>query len=76
MIKRAISEKILYYARHYPVVTLTGPRQSGKTTLCKALFSKKKYFSLENIDIRNYAKTDPRSFSNECLKEGAVIDER
>lgn len=75
MIKRAISEKILHYARHYSVVTLTGPRQSGKTTLCKALFPKKKYFSLENIDIRDYARTDPRSFLNGCLKEGAVIDE-
>ncbi|MFH1876606.1 MAG: ATP-binding protein [Candidatus Omnitrophota bacterium] len=75
MIKRTISEKILHYARHYPVVTLTGPRQSGKTTLCKALFPKKKYFSLENIDVRDYAKTDPRSFLSDCLKEGAVIDE-
>jgi len=75
MIKRAISEKILHYARHYPVVTLTGPRQSGKTTLCKALFPKKKYFSLENIDIRDYARTDPRAFLSECLKGGAVIDE-
>ena len=75
MIKRTISEKILHYARQYPVVTLTGPRQSGKTTLCKALFPKKKYLSLENIDIRDYAKTDPRSFLGECLKEGAVIDE-
>ena len=75
MIKRAISKKILHYARHYPVVTLTGPRQSGKTTLCKALFPKKKYFSLENIDVRDYAKTDPRSFLSECLEKGAVIDE-
>jgi len=75
MINRSISKKLLHYARRYPVVTLTGPRQSGKTTLCKALFPKKKYFSLENIDIRNYARTDPRSFLSECLKEGAVIDE-
>jgi predicted AAA+ superfamily ATPase len=75
MIKRAISKKVLYYARHYPVITLTGPRQSGKTTLAKALFPKKKYFLLEDIDTRNYARTDPRSFLHECLKEGAVIDE-
>ncbi len=75
MIKRAISDLILHYSRHYPVVTITGPRQSGKTTLCKALFPEKKYFSLENIDTRGYAKTDPRSFLNACLKEGAVIDE-
>lgn len=75
MIKRTISEKILHYARQYPVVTLTGPRQSGKTTLCKALFPKKKYLSLENLDTRQYAKTDPMSFLSEYLKEGAVIDE-
>jgi uncharacterized protein len=75
MIKRAISAKILYFARHYPVVTITGPRQSGKTTLCKALFPKKKYFSLENIDIRERARTDPRAFLSGCLKGGAVIDE-
>ena len=75
MIKRTLSKKILHYARQYPVVTLTGPRQSGKTTLCKALFPKKRYFSLENLDTRDYARNDSRSFLNECLKEGAVIDE-
>lgn len=75
MIKRAISEKILRHARQYPVITITGPRQSGKTTLCKALFPKWKYFSLENIDTRNYAKNDPRAFLAECPKAGAIIDE-
>jgi len=75
MIKRAISEKILHYARQYPVITITGPRQSGKTTLCKALFPKRQYFSLENIDTRNYAKNDPRAFLSECHKDGAIIDE-
>lgn len=75
MIKRTISEKILHYARRYPVVTITGPRQSGKTTLCKALFPKRKYFSLENIDIRDYARNDPRAFLDQCHKEGAIIDE-
>jgi uncharacterized protein len=75
MIKRTISEKILHYARQYPVITITGPRQSGKTTLCKALFPKRQYFSLENIDTRNYAKNDPRAFLAECHKDGAIIDE-
>lgn len=75
MIKRTISEKILHYARQYPVVTITGPRQSGKTTLCKALFPKRQYFSLENIDTRNYAKNDPRAFLAGCPKDGAIIDE-
>ncbi len=75
MIKRAIAEKILHYARRYPVITITGPRQSGKTTLCKALFPKLKYYSLENTDTRNFARNDPRSFLSGTLKGGAVIDE-
>lgn len=75
MVKRTISEKILHYARQYPVITITGPRQSGKTTLCKALFPKRQYFSLENLDTRNYAKNDPRAFLAECYKDGAIIDE-
>lgn len=75
MIKRAISDKILSYARHYPVITITGPRQSGKTTLCKALFPKKQYFSLENIDVRERARTDPRSFLADCVDSGAILDE-
>lgn len=75
MIKRAISDKILYYARHYPVVTITGPRQSGKTTLCKMLFPDKRYFSLENIDVRERARSDPRAFLEEGIKNGAIIDE-
>jgi predicted AAA+ superfamily ATPase len=75
MIKRQVSDKVLSYARHYPVVTITGPRQSGKTTLCKALFPDKKYFSLENIDTRERARSDPRAFLNDCLGRGAVLDE-
>lgn len=75
MIKRVLSDKILHYARQYPVVTITGPRQSGKTTLCKALFPKKKYFSLENLDTRDYAQTDPRGFLASCKETGAIIDE-
>lgn len=75
MIKREIAEKVLYYARHYPVVTITGPRQSGKTTLCKMLFPGKRYFSLEGIDVRERARSDPRVFLEEGLKDGVVIDE-
>lgn len=75
MIKRTLSAKLQSYARHYPVVTVTGPRQSGKTTLCRALFSSKRYFSLESLDNRKYAHSDPRSFLRECVDHGAVIDE-
>lgn len=75
MIKREIESKVLHYSKKFPVVTITGPRQSGKTTLCKALFPEKKYFSLESLDIRDEAISDPRTFLENCLKKGAVLDE-
>jgi predicted AAA+ superfamily ATPase len=56
------------------VVTVTGPRQSGKTTLCRALFPRHRYVSLEAPDTREYAAADPRGFLGE-LARGAVIDE-
>jgi uncharacterized protein len=65
MIPRHISSHILKYSKQYPIVALVGPRQSGKTTLAKTLFPKYKYFSLENLDLRQYASTDPRGFLNE-----------
>ncbi len=74
MIQREISAKTLQYANQYPVVTITGPRQSGKTTLCKMLFPEKAYVSLENIDDRQFAKNDPKGFLARFPK-GAVIDE-
>jgi predicted AAA+ superfamily ATPase len=52
----------LKYAKEYPLVALVGPRQSGKTTLARALFPHHKYLSLENIDLRNRAIEDPRGF--------------
>lgn len=60
--------------RHYPVVTVTGPRQSGKTTLCRTVCSDMPYVSLEGMDVRTYALEDPRGFLHE-YREGAVIDE-
>ncbi|MCK5783518.1 MAG: ATP-binding protein [Desulfobacterales bacterium] len=74
MIHRAISTKTLQLADQYPVVTITGPRQSGKTTLCKMLFNEKAYVSLEDLDERQFAQNDPRGFLNR-FPEGAVIDE-
>ncbi len=74
MIRREISEKVLGYAKKFPVVTITGPRQSGKTTLVKALFPHKPYVSLEEVDNRSYAQNDPRGFLAQ-YPEGAVLDE-
>ena len=71
---RAIVSILKKRAAEYPVVTVTGPRQSGKTTLCRFLYPKKKYFNLEAPDIREFAQKDPRGFLAECA-QGAVIDE-
>ncbi len=74
MIQRDISTKVLQYARQYPVVTITGPRQSGKTTLCRMLFPERDYVNLESIEERNFAARDPKGFLS-SLPDGAVIDE-
>jgi predicted AAA+ superfamily ATPase len=69
MIKRYLSKYILRLVKSFPVISLTGPRQSGKTTLVKKLFSKKyRYVSLEDLDIRSFANKDPRGFLKEYNK--------
>jgi hypothetical protein len=62
MIKRTLSRKLLDSARKYPVVFITGPRQSGKTTLAQMSFPKYGYVSLEDLDKRQFALDDPRGF--------------
>ena len=74
MIKRDISRELIESAKEYPVVTVFGPRQSGKTTLVQMVFPDKPYFSLENPDIRLAAEEDPRGFLND-VPAGAVLDE-
>lgn len=74
MIARRASTTLATLARGYPVVAITGPRQSGKTTLAKAQFPDKPYVSLEDPDTRAYAEEDPRGFLGRYAN-GAVIDE-
>jgi predicted AAA+ superfamily ATPase len=71
---RFLKEYLIRDAGYYPVVTLTGPRQSGKTTLAKAAFPSHRYLSLELLDQRRFAQEDPRGFLAE-LKEPAILDE-
>lgn len=71
MIARDLAPVLLRAAEDYPVVTLTGPRQSGKTTLVRALFGDHGYCNLENPETRSLAQTDPRSFFE--LNPGPLI---
>jgi predicted AAA+ superfamily ATPase len=74
IINRILSSHIKNMSTKYPIVTITGPRQSGKTTLCKTLFPKKIYINLEHPQKREYAISDPVSFLEE-LPNGAILDE-
>ena len=62
MIARQIETQLRKLAQMYPVVTITSPRQSGKTTLAKAVFPEHRYVSLENFDVRQMAQADPKGF--------------
>lgn len=74
MIEREISSCLLELFGKYPFVTVTGPRQSGKTTLCRETFPHLAYANLEAPDQRAFAASDPHGFLAR-LKDGAIIDE-
>ena len=74
MIPRQAADTVKMLCRGFPVVAVTGPRQSGKTTLVRHLFKDRPYISLENPDHRDFAQQDPRGFLNQ-YKTGAVFDE-
>jgi AAA+ ATPase superfamily predicted ATPase len=61
-------------ARGFPIIAITGPRQSGKTTLARSAFPDKAYLSLEDPDVRLMAETDPRGLLSR-FPDGAVLDE-
>lgn len=74
MFNRQLAIELQEMMRYYPIVTIIGPRQSGKTTLVRALYPDRPYVSLENPDERRLAMADPRSFL-ERFPDGAIIDE-
>ncbi len=74
LVERTAEHQLKRLADQYPVVTLTGPRQSGKTTLCRMAFPEMAYVNLERPDQREYAASDPNAFLSQ-FPEGAIIDE-
>lgn len=76
MIYRASIERLIHLSKTFRSVAVVGPRQSGKTTLCRTVFPEKPYASLENPDILEFATTDPRGFLSQYNNEnGAILDE-
>lgn len=73
-IKRKISDSVLEAAKYYRVIVVTGPRQTGKTTLCRHLFSDYKYYNLEDVALRNAIADDPKGFLSGC-GDRVIIDE-
>lgn len=74
MVHRDLSEKLIQASVSFPAVTITGPRQSGKTTLCRSVFTGSAYVSLEAPDQRSFALEDPRGFLSQ-FPRGAILDE-
>lgn len=73
-IPRIMGSAIKEAAQYFPVITLTGPRQSGKSTLLRHLYADIPYFSMEDPDIRITVKNDPKGFLSQ-FPDGVIIDE-
>ncbi len=74
LVRRSIQRLAVELSHRYPVVTITGPRQSGKTTLARMAFPRLPYANLEDPEIRSFSSDDPKGFLSRYPK-GAVIDE-
>lgn len=74
MIKREAYNAVIRLAEQFPVVAITGPRQSGKTTLAKAAFPQKRYVTLDDKNMREIARSEPGDFLK-AFPDGAIIDE-
>lgn len=74
MIYREAEKELQLLSAQVKAVAVTGPRQSGKTTLVKNVFKEKAYVNLENSDLRQFAREDPRGFLSN-YPDGAILDE-
>lgn len=75
LIQRTIQDDLIRLAGQYPVITIVGPRQSGKSTLTRMAFPDKPYVSLEKLSLRDFALSDPVGFLDTHAREGAILDE-
>ncbi len=74
MIRRDAASTLTRLAKGFPILAITGPRQAGKTTLAKSVFTGKPYVTLENPDEREFAQNDPKRFLAR-FPQGAILDE-
>ena len=74
MIPRSAKETLIRLSSQFPVVCVTGPRQSGKSTLTQATFPEKQYISFDDANIRNLAESNPTDFVM-AFPDGVIIDE-
>jgi len=74
MIERQVEYELRLLKKEFPILAILGPRQSGKTTLSKKVFTEYQYISLEDIDHREFAKNDPRGFLKK-YSEDIIFDE-
>ena len=74
MVNRDVEPRLKMLAKQFPAIVMTGPRQSGKSTLCQKVFANLPYTTLESPDVRAFALEDPRGFLKQFPK-GAILDE-
>ena len=75
MKKRILIDKVKEFVQSYPIVTIVGPRQSGKTTLAKLAFPNYRYVNLEALNDRAFAEEDPIAFLEQFRDANVIIDE-
>jgi predicted AAA+ superfamily ATPase len=74
MVNRDVESRLKSLAKEFPAIVLTGPRQSGKSTVCQKVFANLPYATLESPDVRAFAAEDARGFLKQFPK-GAILDE-